>query len=78
MENKEELNLRLKELNEKGYGKNDLARELECALIEYIINNMEEDEICKQDLENVANDIVDYIFDIQIRENLEDYIEVID
>ena len=39
---------------------------------------MEEDEICKQDLENVANDIVEYIFDIQIGENLEDYIEVID
>lgn len=78
MFNKEELNLRLKELNEKGYGENDLARELECALIEYIINNMEEDEICKQDLENVANDIVEYIFDIQIGENLEDYIEVID
>lgn len=78
MFNKEELNLRLKELNEKGYGKNDLARELEYALIEYIVDNMEEDEICKQDLENVANDIVDYIFDIQIGENLEDYIEVID
>ena len=39
MFNKEELNLRLKELNEKGYGKNDLARELECALIEYIVDN---------------------------------------
>lgn len=78
MFNKEELNLRLEELNKNGYGKNDLARELECALIEYIVDNMEEDEICKQDLENVANDIIEYIFDIQIGENLEDYVEVMD
>ena len=74
MYSKEELKERLTELNEKGYGKNDLTRELECAIIEEIIENMEDKDICKQDTENVANGLLEYIFEVHIDKNLEDYI----
>lgn len=74
MYSKEELKERLAELDKKGYGKNDLARELEYAIIEEIINNMEDDDICKQDIENVSNGLIEYIFEVHIDRNLEDYI----
>jgi len=74
MYSKEELKERLEELDKKGYGKNDLARELEYAIIEEIISNMEDDDICKQDIENVSNGLLEYIFEVHIDRNLEDYI----
>jgi len=74
MYSKEELKERLAELDKKGYGKNDLARELEYAIIEEIISNMEDDDICKQDIENVSNGLLEYIFEVHIDRNLEDYI----
>lgn len=74
MYSKEELKERLAELDKKGYGKNDLARELEYAIIEEIISNMEDDDICKQDIENVSNGLIEYIFEVHIDRNLEDYI----
>lgn len=74
MYSKEELKERLAELDKKGYGKNDLARELEYAIIEEIISNMEDNDICKQDIENVSNGLIEYIFEVHIDKNLEDYI----
>lgn len=74
MYSKEELKERLAELDKKGYGKNDLARELEYAIIEEIISNMEDNDICKQDIENVSNGLIEYIFEVHIDRNLEDYI----
>ena len=45
-----------------------------CAIIEEIIENMEDKDICKQDTENVANGLLEYIFEVHIDKNLEDYI----
>jgi len=74
--NKEELEKRLEELKEKGYGKTkDLARELEYAIVEYFIDRLEDDEICSKDLEVLANDILENIFEVQLEENLEEYID---
>lgn len=74
MYSKEELKERLAELDKKGYGKNDLARELEYAIIENIVENMNDNDMCKQDIENISNGLIEYIFEIHIGENLEDYI----
>ena len=74
MYSKEELKERLAELDKKGYGKNDLARELEYAIIEEIISNMEDDDICKQDIENVSNCLLEDLREVHIDGNLQDYI----
>lgn len=72
---KQELKERLKELESFGYGKNDLARELEYNIIEYIIDEMGDNDICSQDIENVSNGLVEYIFENHIGDNIEDYIK---
>lgn len=74
--NKEDLNNRLKELKENGYGvSKDLARELEYDLIEELLEDMKDGQIFNGDLENISNGLIEHIFEDHFRNNLNDYLE---
>ena len=70
--NKQELESRLQELQDNGFGAcKDLARELEYCIIEQVLYDIGDEDIFRGNTYSIANGLIEHIFE----EHLVDYIE---